>query len=115
MSVGYSVHILAIFYHRFQKNGNRETAIVHAIGHSGLAVLMTAATTAGGLFSFSTSQVAPIADLGIFAGIGVLLAMVYTIILLPAFLAIIPIKKRLPEQGLNKIQPQTAYWQRWAV
>ena len=99
VSVGYSVHILAIFYHRFQKNGNREAAIVHAIGHSGLAVLMTAATTAGGLFSFSTSQVAPIADLGIFAGIGVLLAMVYTIILLPAFLAIIPIKERLPRTG----------------
>jgi hypothetical protein len=99
VSVGYSVHILAIFYHSFQKSRNREAAIVHAIGHSGLAVLMTAATTAGGLFSFSTSQVAPIADLGIFAGIGVLLAMAYTIILLPALLAIIPIKKRLPRTG----------------
>ena len=92
VSVGYSVHILAMFYYNFQKSRNREEAIVHSLGHSGLAVVMTAATTAGGLFSFSTSEVAPIADLGIFAGTGVLLAMVYTIILLPALLAIVPVK-----------------------
>ena len=92
VSVGYSVHILAIFYHNFRKSRSREEAIVYSIGHSGLAVVMTAATTAGGLFSFSTSEVAPVADVGIYAGTGVLLAMVYTIILLPAFLAIIPVK-----------------------
>ncbi|MCD4723096.1 MAG: MMPL family transporter, partial [Desulfobacula sp.] len=87
VSVGYSVHIMAMFYHNFRKSRSKEEAIVYSIGHSGLAVVMTAATTAGGLFSFSTSEVAPIADVGIFAGTGVLLAMVYTIILLPALLA----------------------------
>jgi len=102
VSVGYSVHILAMFYHNFRKSRSREEAIVYSIGHSGLAVVMTAATTAGGLFSFSTSEVAPIADVGIYAGTGVLLAMVYTIILLPALLALIPVKivknkKDLPE------------------
>ncbi len=91
VSVGYSVHI-SIFYHNFRTSRSREEAIVYSIGHSGLAVVMTAATTAGGLFSFSTSEVAPIADVGFFAGTGVLLAMVYTIILLPALLAVIPVK-----------------------
>ncbi len=92
VSVGYSVHILSMFYHNFRKSRSKEEAIVYSMGHSGLAVVMTAATTAGGLFSFSTSDVAPIADVGIFAGTGVLLAMVYTIILLPALLAVIPVK-----------------------
>jgi len=92
VSVGYSVHILAIFYHRYRKSRDKEDAVVYSIGHSGLAILLTAATTAGGLFSFSTSEVAPVADLGKFAGAGVLLAMVYTLILLPALLAIVPLK-----------------------
>ncbi|MDY6843912.1 MAG: efflux RND transporter permease subunit [Thermodesulfobacteriota bacterium] len=92
VSVGYSVHILALFYYHFRKNHHKGDAIAYSMGHSGLAVFMTAATTAGGLFSFSTADVAPIAELGIFAGIGVLLAMVYTVILLPALIAIIPIK-----------------------
>ena len=92
VSVGYSVHLLAIFYHHLQRNGDKAEAIAFALSHSGLAIIMTAVTTAGGLFSISTSDVAPIADLGLFGGIGILLAMVYTIILIPALLAIIPVK-----------------------
>lgn len=93
VSVGYSVHILALFYHHFSQNNDKQAAVAYAIGHSGLAVLMTAATTAGGLFSFSTSEIAPIADLGQMAGIGVLLALIYTIVLLPALIALTPLKK----------------------
>ncbi len=97
--VSYSVHILALFYYHLRNNGNKENAVAYSIGHSGLAIFMTAATTAAGLFSFSTSSVAPIADLGIFAGIGVLLGMVYTIVLLPALLAVIPIKTKKSKEN----------------
>ncbi len=99
VSVGYSVHLLSIFYHHFRKTGNRDEAIAFSLGHSGLAIVMTAATTAGGLFSISTSDVAPIADLGIFGGVGILLAMFYTIVLIPALLAIIPIRQSKTEPG----------------
>ena len=93
VGVGTSVHILAMFYHHFRQYRDKEQAIVYAMGHSGLAVVMTNVTTATGLMSFSTADVAPIADLGMFAGIGVLLAFVYTVTLLPALLAVVPIKK----------------------
>jgi predicted RND superfamily exporter protein len=94
VGVGTSVHILAIFFQRFQQAGQKEEAIAYALGHSGLAVVMTNVTTAAGLMSFSTSEVAPIADLGIFAGIGVLIAFINTIILLPALLALVPLRNR---------------------
>lgn len=96
VGVGAAVHIMAMFYQNFQKTGNREEAICYALGHSGLAVVLTSLTTAAGLASFATAEVAPLADLGIFASIGVLLALVYTIILLPAFLAIIPVRAKGP-------------------
>ncbi len=95
VGVGDSVHILAIFFHRFRKNkGDKAEAVQYAIGHSGLAVFMTSLTTAGGLLSFSTADVAPIADLGIYAAAGVMLALLYTIVLLPALLALIPLKEQ---------------------
>jgi predicted RND superfamily exporter protein len=95
VGVGDSVHILAIFFHRFRKNkGDKAEAIEYAVGHSGLAVLMTSLTTAGGLLSFSTADVAPIADLGIYAAAGVMLALLYTLILLPSLLALIPLKDK---------------------
>ena len=98
VGVGTSVHILAIFFHHYRKNGEKEASIAYAMQHSGLAVVMTNVTTAAGLVSFSTAELAPIADLGVFAGIGVMLAFVNTIVLLPALLALVPIpQKGLPE------------------
>jgi hydrophobe/amphiphile efflux-3 (HAE3) family protein len=98
VGVGTSVHILAIFFQRYRENENKEQAIAYALGHSGLAIVMTNVTTASGLMSFATSEVAPIADLGIFAGIGVLIAFINTIILLPALLALVPLRNRKNSQ-----------------
>lgn len=92
VGVGDSVHILSIFYRQLQKTGKKKASVIHAMGHSGLAVVMTSLTTAAGLASFSTAEVASIADLGVFAGVGVMLALVYTIILIPALLAVIQIR-----------------------
>jgi len=92
VGVGDTVHVLAIFFMKYNETGNKRDAITHAMGHSGLAILMTSLTTAGGLLSFSTSGIAPIADLGIYASAGVILAFVYTVILLPALLAVFPIQ-----------------------
>ena len=104
VGVGDSVHILVIFFQHFNKFGNKKEAIVYALGHSGLAVLMTSLTTAGGLLSFSTAAVAPIADLGIFSAVGVILAFFFTILLLPALLAIIPLKP-VSKTGGNTTEP----------
>ena len=51
---------------------------------------MTSFTTAGGLWSFANAASAPIADLGIYGGLGVLAAMALTLTLLPAILAVLP-------------------------
>jgi predicted RND superfamily exporter protein len=98
--VGASVHILAMFYYHLRKSGDKEASVVYAVGHSGLAVVMTSLTTAGGLFSFSTADVAPIADLGVFGSFGVMLSLLYTIMLLPVLLAIIPVNApKIRERG----------------
>ncbi len=96
MAVGVadSVHLLVIFYRRYAQTGDKEGSIAFALGHSGLAIFMTSLTTAAGLFSFATADVAPIADLGHFASAGVMLAFIYTVVLLPALLAIVPIKRK---------------------
>lgn len=92
VGVGDSVHILSIFFQKYQKNGDKRMALVQAMGHSGLAVVMTSLTTAAGLASFFGAKIAPVADLGIFASIGVMLAMLYSILFLPALIAVTPIK-----------------------
>lgn len=104
VGVGAAVHVLAIFFQHLGRNeagrnGDRRAAIVHALGHSGLAIVMTSLTTAAGLGSFVTAEVAPIADLGLFASLGVLISLGYTVVLLPALLAVIPVRPHRRPEG----------------
>ncbi|MCW8837657.1 MAG: MMPL family transporter [Thiovulaceae bacterium] len=97
VGIGAVVHLLAMFYKHLNENDDRLKAISYSLGHSGLAIIMTSLTTAAGLLSFSSAEIAPIADLGVFAALGVMIALLNTIVFLPAILAVLPIKA--PKQG----------------
>ncbi len=94
VGVGASVHVLSLVYQGLRRGESKNNALIHALGHSGLAIFMTSLTTAAGLASFAVAKVAPIGDLGLFSSIGILLSLLYTITLLPALLAIFPLKKK---------------------
>ena len=94
VGVGAAVHVLSMFYQELEKTGDRQEAISQALGHSGLAIVMTSLTTAAGLASFAHAKLAPIAELGQYASVGIMLCLVYTIVLLPCLLSLIPVKPR---------------------
>ncbi len=94
VGVGAAVHVLSIFFNHLQNHEDKESAIAHALGHSGLAITMTSLTTAAGLASFAGADVAPIGELGLFSAIGIVLSLIYTIVLLPALLSILPVKAK---------------------
>ena len=101
VGIGAVVHLLAMFFANLNAKGDKKKAISYALGHSGLAIIMTSLTTAAGLLSFSTASIAPIADLGVFAAVGVMIALVNTLVLLPAILTILPIKPAKEKQQKN--------------
>jgi len=114
VGVGASVHLLSVFFSRLQhlhegkakseSGSHKEAAISYAMGHSGLAIVMTSLTTAAGLASFSGAEVAPISDLGIVAAIGVLIALVFTLVLTPALLSIMPLKAKSSDSATARHQ-----------
>ena len=83
-----SIHLLAVFYKDFATTNDKKKSLRYAMGHSGLAIIMTSITTAAGLWSFSFSGVAPVADLGIFASSGVMVGLVFTLVFLPALVSV---------------------------
>ncbi len=87
-----SVHVMFIFYQLLSQGNDKKHAIAKALGHSGLPVVFTGLTTAAGLASFLAATVAPIADLGLYAAIGVLFSLLYTILLLPVLIGMFPVK-----------------------
>ncbi|MBI5116855.1 RND family transporter [Candidatus Poribacteria bacterium] len=75
--------------------------IVLAVMHEIWApVTMAALTTAAGFLSLATSDMMPIRYFGIFTGIGVFSALVFSLTFIPAWLMILPIK--CPKAGLEK-------------
>lgn len=89
-----SMHILAVFYRRYDEGAEKRDAIVYAMTTTALAVLMTSVTTAAGLCSFLIADLKPIQSLGLFGAIGTMLALVYTIVLIPALLMALPVRRR---------------------
>ncbi len=94
VTIGASIHLLSIFFKEFDIKKDKKLALRYAMGHSGLAIVMTSITTAAGLWSFSFSELAPVANLGKFASAGVIVGLLFTIILLPAAIALIRLKPK---------------------
>jgi predicted RND superfamily exporter protein len=102
VGIGATVHLLVVFYQRYDQGDAKEEALAFALGHSGLAIVMTALTTAGGLVSFAVAEIVPVAEMGIFAPIGILLGLAYCMMLLPALLIVSPLARRELADGQSE-------------
>ncbi len=103
VGVGDSVHILTIFYRNYRSTGDKRQSAIDAVGFAGLPVLMTSVTTSLGLLSFAWADVAIIAQLGYIAPVGVMLAFLYTVVLLPALIALFPVKRPRPKRHAHPL------------
>lgn len=106
-----TVHILTIFYRNLDRCGDKKQAIIEAVGFAGLPVLMTSITTACGLLSFAWADMATVAQLSYVAPVGVLFAFIYTIVLLPIFIAIFPVKQSKTVSAANNSSVDSLF--RW--
>ncbi|OUS26171.1 hypothetical protein A9Q99_19535 [Gammaproteobacteria bacterium 45_16_T64] len=92
--VGDSIHLLTIFYRHFDDGEEKILALQHAMEHTGLAIFFTSITTAAGLASFATSELTPVAALGIYGALGSIIAFLLTIFILPCLISLLPLKRR---------------------
>ncbi|MGJ8670961.1 MAG: efflux RND transporter permease subunit [Oceanococcus sp.] len=97
VGVGNAVHIFTVYFQAVDQGKNKRAALSYALGHSGFAVVMTGLTTAGGLISFVTANMKPVADIGIVSPMGIVCALVFSLVLMPALIAVTPFKA----QGLR--------------
>jgi len=88
-----SVHLLGLFYVDRRKGIDRRQAIVNAVDYSGMAVLFTSLTTAAGFLAFTVARMKPIADFGWLSALGTVIVLIYTLLLLPAFIRLAPESK----------------------
>ncbi|WP_372651393.1 RND family transporter [Halobacteriovorax sp.] len=78
ISVADSVHLMASFYDEFAKTGDRFHACTHTLRKNLWPIFLTTFSTMIGFFSLTSSDIKPVADLGVLAGIGTFFAFLYT-------------------------------------
>ena len=98
VGVGDAVHVQAMFYKRREQGDGVRASVRWAIDHSGLAVLLTSVTTAASMAAFQVAELQPIRDLGRAAPVGVGLALLLSMTLLPAMLSMTAMDAR-PRSG----------------
>ncbi len=86
VGVGDSVHLLSIYRDARSRGVDNAEAITHAVATTGMPVLFTSITTAGGLLSFRFAHMEPIQHMGTFGALGVIYAFFLSMTLLPALL-----------------------------
>jgi predicted RND superfamily exporter protein len=64
--------------------------LVRTLAGSGRSVVLTSVTTAVGFLSFLASPLAPVASFGLFAALGILFCLLFTVSALPAALVLLP-------------------------
>ena len=96
MAVGVAdgIHILSRYYDEILEHPDitGPEAVVETMREMWSPVVLTSLTTAAGFLSFLAAPMPPQQDFGMFAAIGVIVAMVLSLTLLPAVLAMLPVK-----------------------
>jgi len=80
------VHVLSAYFSCRRQEKTHEQALSQAYGKTGLALLVTTLTTMAGVLALTCSDLIPIKVFGLMSALGVLMAFIFTIFLLPILL-----------------------------
>lgn len=93
ITIGDGVHLLTHYFRSLKAGEGRENAMSHAVERTSIPMLLTSLTTAAGLLSLTVADVVPIRHLGFLAALGVMLAFIMTVTLIPALAILLPMRK----------------------
>ncbi len=101
LAIADCVHIVASMNYNMRQGMDKHQAIIQSLEINLSPVFITSVTTAIGFLTFNFSDVPPLRDLGNLVAVGVMLAFVLAITLLPALLKVLPL--HIPKANENEL------------
>jgi len=96
------IHILSRYYEEAAKGVSKRETVLNTMTEMRTPVILTSLTTAAGFLSLLSSFLIPQREFGLMTALGVMVAMVLSLALIPALLSVLPLPKRAPrlKEGL---------------
>lgn len=86
ISIADAVHILTTFFSSYSKGEELKESLRYSLEKNLYPVFLTSVSTAIGFFSLIYSDIVPVSDLGLLAGLGTLSAMLFSYFFIPPML-----------------------------
>ncbi len=93
IGVADGIHILKGYYARARGGGDPRTVVADTMADLNRPVILTSITTACGFMALNTSGIDSIMTLGFFTAFGVMVAMVFSLMFIPAVLTLLPLPR----------------------
>ncbi|HUU16271.1 MAG TPA: MMPL family transporter [Sedimentisphaerales bacterium] len=104
-----SVHILSEFFDLYTKDKGRKKTILEVMSNLFMPMLYTSLTSAAGFASLALTPIPPVQVFGIFVAIGIMIAWVFTITFVPAYVMMIK-ESSLESFGSAHIHTEKQSW-----
>lgn len=106
LGIDYAIHLLLAFHDHHRLGCGLEEGVKRAIGEIGPALILAVFTTSIAFLAFAPTRFVGMAQLGVIAGIGVLIAAMVALTVIPAGLALLP--RPTPRPGRAATLPKPA-------
>ncbi|MFC1555449.1 RND family transporter [candidate division KSB1 bacterium] len=94
IGIDYGIHVMAHYYQDAVRYSDKKTAILRTITDIGTPMIMACLTTMVGFLSLLTSPLDTHHDFGYMLAFGVMMALIYNMTFVPAFLTLLPVPKK---------------------
>ena len=101
IGVAYSLHVVAEYYELARPDRSPKEVVSETLQTINTPALMAALTTVMGFFSQTLNPIVSIREMGIYSSLGITLAFVFSLTLVPALLAML----RLPNRRVDTFAP----------
>jgi uncharacterized protein len=101
LGTAYALHVVAEYYELARPGAARDEVVLETLRKITAPVLITAATTVLGFLSLGVNRIVSIREMGVYSSIGIVIAFLLSVTLVPALLALL----RLPSRRDDAFSP----------
>jgi len=98
IAIANSVHILVSLFHGMRKGLSKKDAMIESLRVNMQPVFLASITTAVGFLTMNFSDVPPFQHLGNMVAIGVVASFILSVVFLPAFMTVVPVRVKVKKQ-----------------